>query len=359
MSKKIQLQIPTPCHENWDKMTAAEKGRFCDSCKKTVIDFSNMSDREIAFFFKKPSTHSICGRFMEDQLNRGIQIPKKRIPWLKYFFQFALPAFLISMKTSAQKPVKKIITEMCAPTMGDTIVKWMPNEKNNISLPLLQSSQDNRKEIIMDKLPGSVTISTQTIKGKIIDEEGNPVPFATVVIKGTKNGVATDKDGIFSMEVEPKSAGVTIVATSVGFTAKEFQIQKEDFQSNAIILVTLQPLLQGEVVVVVGMIQRKTQAIPLISEFRKDTASKNFKIYPNPIQSNSTLNIEWSQKVVGDNVIQLFNQSGQLVFTKELNIVQKERSTRLGIPSLIPGNYFLKIANKTTGQTYTEKLIIE
>jgi len=32
MSKKFQLQIREPCHEDWDKMTPVDKGRFCDSC---------------------------------------------------------------------------------------------------------------------------------------------------------------------------------------------------------------------------------------------------------------------------------------------------------------------------------------
>src|SRR5215204_2566694 len=102
MSKKFQLQIPTPCHENWDNMSPVEKGRFCDSCQKQVVDFSNMSDRQIAVFFKKPSTGSVCGRFMQDQLDRDMEIPKKRIPWVKYFFQFALPAFLLSIKANSQ-----------------------------------------------------------------------------------------------------------------------------------------------------------------------------------------------------------------------------------------------------------------
>ena len=108
MSKKIQLSIADPCHENWDGMTPVEKGKFCGSCQKQVVDFSNMSDRRVAEFFKKPSTGSVCGRFMSDQLDRAIEIPKKRIPWVKYFFQIALPAFLVSMKMSAQKTQGKI-----------------------------------------------------------------------------------------------------------------------------------------------------------------------------------------------------------------------------------------------------------
>src|SRR5882672_521370 len=98
MGKQIQLNIPEPCHEDWDKMNPVEKGRFCDSCQKQVIDFTNMSDVQLATFFKKPSTGSVCGRFYQDQLDREMGIPRKRIPWIKYFFQIALPAFLVSAK---------------------------------------------------------------------------------------------------------------------------------------------------------------------------------------------------------------------------------------------------------------------
>src|SRR6478672_4555275 len=100
--KKIQLSIPRPCHENWDAMKPSEKGKFCASCQKTVIDFTEMSDRQIAEFFKRP-IGSVCGHFYQNQLNKDIELPKKRIPWVKYFFQFTLPAFLVSMKSNAQK----------------------------------------------------------------------------------------------------------------------------------------------------------------------------------------------------------------------------------------------------------------
>jgi hypothetical protein len=40
MAKKFQLQIPEPCHEDWNKMTPVHKGRFCDSCEKAVVDFT-------------------------------------------------------------------------------------------------------------------------------------------------------------------------------------------------------------------------------------------------------------------------------------------------------------------------------
>jgi hypothetical protein len=45
-------------------MTPGDKGRFCDSCQKTVHDFTGMSDMQLIAFFKKPSTGSVCGRFI-------------------------------------------------------------------------------------------------------------------------------------------------------------------------------------------------------------------------------------------------------------------------------------------------------
>src|SRR5215213_1531254 len=97
--KKFNLTIPKPCHENWNQMTPDEKGRFCGSCQKTVIDFTGVGDRELAAFFKKSTTGSVCGRFQKEQLNRDIIVPKKPIPWLRHFVHIAWPAFILMLKS--------------------------------------------------------------------------------------------------------------------------------------------------------------------------------------------------------------------------------------------------------------------
>ncbi len=48
MSKKLQLTIAEPCHENWENMSPVDKGKFCGSCQKQVVVFSDMSDRQVA-----------------------------------------------------------------------------------------------------------------------------------------------------------------------------------------------------------------------------------------------------------------------------------------------------------------------
>jgi hypothetical protein len=72
--KPIQLSIPLPCREDWDQMSPDGRGRFCASCQKTVIDFSNWTDTALYEFFSK-NTGPVCGRFQNTQLNRNIKIP--------------------------------------------------------------------------------------------------------------------------------------------------------------------------------------------------------------------------------------------------------------------------------------------
>jgi TonB-linked SusC/RagA family outer membrane protein len=56
------------------------------------------------------------------------------------------------------------------------------------------------------------------VTGKVIDDKGNPISSASVVEKGTKNGVVSGLDGSFTLKVKK---GVKIVVSSLGFQTKE------------------------------------------------------------------------------------------------------------------------------------------
>jgi TonB-linked SusC/RagA family outer membrane protein len=58
-------------------------------------------------------------------------------------------------------------------------------------------------------------LAQKTITGKVTDEKGNPVPNASVVVRGTSVGTTTNVDGNFTLSV-PASAS-EIVVSSVGF----------------------------------------------------------------------------------------------------------------------------------------------
>ncbi len=66
----MKISINEPCHENWDQMTPNDKGAFCLSCQKNVVDFSSKTIGQIKDFFKKKAENeSVCGRFNESQLD--------------------------------------------------------------------------------------------------------------------------------------------------------------------------------------------------------------------------------------------------------------------------------------------------
>ena len=74
-------------------------------------------------------------------------------------------------------------------------------------------------------LLSALTVQAQTrqVTGKITDQKsGQPVPGATVTVKGTNTSTATDADGAFSIQVP--SGSTTFVITSVGYKSQEVAI---------------------------------------------------------------------------------------------------------------------------------------
>jgi TonB family protein len=63
----LPYHIPSPCSEDWNNMLPNEKGRFCNSCQKNVIDFTNKSNEEIGQYLKEHIQNGVCGRMRVSQ----------------------------------------------------------------------------------------------------------------------------------------------------------------------------------------------------------------------------------------------------------------------------------------------------
>ena len=59
-------------------MTPVEKGRFCASCQKTVLDFTHLSDNEIIKVVTK--NDNLCARINVSNLNRNLIKTKTNRP---------------------------------------------------------------------------------------------------------------------------------------------------------------------------------------------------------------------------------------------------------------------------------------
>lgn len=98
MSTHYSISIPKPCHEDWSKMTPNEKGRFCKSCTKTVVDFTKMNPDAIQDYLRNNKNQRICGHIKKSQLDSiNLRIPEAIIHQNQSFHRLFLLALLISM----------------------------------------------------------------------------------------------------------------------------------------------------------------------------------------------------------------------------------------------------------------------
>lgn len=96
-------------------------------------------------------------------------------------------------------------------------------------------------------------LAQKTITGSVTDDKGNPVPNASVVVKGTNTGTVTKADGTYSLTV-PANAK-TLVITSVDMTPEEVAIGTQTAIS--VSLKAADKSLQEVVVVGYGTQKRK------------------------------------------------------------------------------------------------------
>lgn len=102
--KSIQINIPQPCQEDWSKMTPQQQGRFCNSCQKCVVDFTNFSDEELYIYLLKHKGEKVCGRLGDWQLKRQITAPVKlHNRAYQWFLSLSIIVFLTSILTNDAK----------------------------------------------------------------------------------------------------------------------------------------------------------------------------------------------------------------------------------------------------------------
>ncbi|HEY8934701.1 MAG TPA: carboxypeptidase-like regulatory domain-containing protein [Cyclobacteriaceae bacterium] len=198
MKTNISLSIPEPCSENWDNFTTASNGRHCGSCNKTVIDFTNMSDRQILEFLKNKPAHT-CGRFRADQLKTySNQLPIKINPGLallKAGFMSLLLALASKNAAAQTTSIGKVKTEVVDQSTYAT-------KENTITNP------------------------EQKIKGIVKSgADQSPLVGISIYLKGSTVGTTSDETGKFEFPKE-LNEGDTLIFNYIGFETLEYAITK-------------------------------------------------------------------------------------------------------------------------------------
>lgn len=169
--------------QDWDGMTEKNAGRHCDNCQKTVVDFSNFTDKELIEFFKK-ATGKICGRLNPYQVNRPMSILEhsKYSLLQKALFGTAIVAGIITNANG--QTIKQIMPPIQVP---------VPNETNT-------SIKMGEVQIIHKEI--------HTISGIVKDSKSKqPIRNAEVFLERADYIVYTDSNGAFELDVPDSLMG--------------------------------------------------------------------------------------------------------------------------------------------------------
>ena len=208
MSAKINISIPTPCHENWQDMTAANKGRFCASCQKSVIDFTKSSDRHIAEVFKKEG--DVCGRFLKSQLERDLIIAKEKNR--------------IWMAASA------VIVAFLSLGNGRVFAQTVKTETAQVEKDAVASSTASTKV-------------KRVVTGTVVDEGAMGIPVVTIKNITTGEQSDTDIEGRFSIEAEKDDI---LEFATISFKTQTIELGQSDVL-NVVMIVDQDHLTSGVV----------------------------------------------------------------------------------------------------------------
>lgn len=160
-------------------MSPVDKGRFCQQCQKTVVDYSGMTDRQILAADK-----NTCGRFMPSQLDRELAVSRK-----PFLFTAVLTSFLATISPSAKATL--------LPT---------------VQLPVDTFSNDHKD------------ITGQFITGQVVDQlSPSSVHIARIQLKNTELNTSVDNEGNFKLFIPDAyfKSGFSLVVSSPGYATIE------------------------------------------------------------------------------------------------------------------------------------------
>ena len=326
--KKMNVNIASPCLANWDEMTNSDKGKFCSSCQKTVVDFTKMSDREIIEYFWK-SRGSVCGRLTDEQLSKDLIIPPKPLPWVKYLFRITFPAFIMSLKscipnsdskqnTTKSYELSKLNKERNATIMGDTVSITTKIEQVNYKEATVGELE---VKIDMNKIENplrQIIKKHSTKKGKITIE---PIPL---------------KD---STELHPVAVG----KINDCFNPDHIYTGRLGGLSYTSIKVLSKPK---------SIIKKIVDTINVFS------VTPKIQLFPNPVSSNSRLNIKLSNIKQSDYLLSLITSNGIIVQNQEVKVDTETNIINLDLKTLMSGTYIVRLVDRSNGKSIAQKLIV-
>lgn len=354
--RQLHLTIPEPCHEKWQDMSPTDQGRFCTACAKEVIDFSMMTDAEVLGYFSQVKNENVCGRTISSQLERVITMPKEPVKskyWYWNYITMLLLFFGKSNKITAQKK-------------GEVVV----------SQPRPPACTVKTGKVIRQPHPFASTQNNILVQGKIVDDHGNPISFASIRVKNTNKGVSADADGNFSISFQQ---GNILEISALDFITKE--LAADAVVKELIVVMERKVKLLSEVVIASstyaqGRLVRYTAGAMVATvkdtTFLKRTLltdtikaflnilNSSAKIYPNPVTVGNNITLSAKLREQGKYFIVITDATGKMVLQQQVSVASKQLDQTIQTdPRWSKGMYFIKLTNSKNEKVFADSFIVQ
>jgi hypothetical protein len=227
-SKGVNYKIEEPCYADWDQMKPEAKGRFCDSCSKTVVDFSNMSDFSIVNYLESNKHLSVCGRFEEKQLDKTYLLPKSHYP----AFGFDLKAVALGLALS---------TFSALPSQA----------QNSIQIEQHDSMADQPIVVKQGEIAAFYDHTDESFASGKIEMTGKDYERVTISLMDESSvelsSVKVSKNGTFKIPLDWAKKPVSIRVSAPGFASKIVYFSNHESLGNLSIGLNAQKMIKGKV----------------------------------------------------------------------------------------------------------------
>jgi hypothetical protein len=266
--------------------------------------------------------------------------------------------------------------------MGD--IKVMPEIETpttpNISTHPLEEIANTRGEI--EVILSEPTIQSDTtirivdsvertiiVTGKVMNDQGAPLPGAVIHIKELDKTIVTNVEGTYSVSLG-KHHSLTFITSYVGYNIQETYIESANAKTWNIVLTPSVNELAGVVVVGYGTTRGRTVVAGTVSVIRKqDMAERiidtikcilpsSLSIFPNPASKGGIIQVKLN--LVSEFDLLLIDNNGRSILQDRFSLSAKNAIHSFQLPStLAAGVYHIKILDRYSKRDFTSKLIIQ
>jgi len=324
MDKSIRVQVKEPCHENWQNMSPDEKGRFCGSCQKTVVDFTLMNDRQILDHLSKASG-STCGRFANDQLDRELkaEVVKPKSKWA-YFINLLIPIFLSSSGSNNTKGEPSIISN---------VDKHPASEKSTDRIV---------GQISTIYCPSPIIIPDTTISEDVMGVIAIGPPTDCVSEEITVDTALKLNPPVITPGASTHLMGDTVL-----------------FDNTAVDTTALVCDLVGDLDIKSTKEERKPMSNLITDTLAFFGIKRPISAYPNPVIAGQSITIDFSPKTLGTYKLDVFDLNGKMIHSRQLNMVYPKQNFQIATDfNWSKGVYIIRLSGDGKDNVQSVKVML-